>query len=481
MVSGCLLVRPEKSSGHEEEDVRLRVADIAKRPNVAHHVQGASLVDQAGVQSQHQIGHQQSDGSRPTPRFEMGQRGSCVIFRGSPVYAYGPDHCHQEDFVSSEGESASVKKEREMRADHNSEALREVPVPGVRAVEIGHAVEDVELEEVELHQSPLKRREEQLHPTPTAGAGGSRPENEREKTSFDGDDPEYKPDRNVVVSDESQFAFILPEMVNQQRKPEDQGRGSNDHSQSHQSQRSDQEEEFCICKRSQERLDDSRKPDLQEGFTSSSLLPNFSRDRRLSIRPQHTSPVGVCEPGESRLIRRLTDEGPASGWSTQTNSVSCPLAAAAGRLSVYQAVFTRCISPKAATHFLLEEQCSEQLFFRTQTHFRCPFSRLQSIVTATGSQSSASRWPPLGGAVRMRAAAPDTQQKKKNALLPYITVLVVVSEVMFQRRLPFTQLAMATLLGVIGGMYIYRPYFETVPKTPGQQNPDVPKKQKETD
>ncbi|XP_022072470.1 protein PIGBOS1 [Acanthochromis polyacanthus] len=52
---------------------------------------------------------------------------------------------------------------------------------------------------------------------------------------------------------------------------------------------------------------------------------------------------------------------------------------------------------------------------------------------------------------------------------------------MFRRRMPFTQLAFATVLGVAGGFYIYRPYFETVPKTSGQQNQDVPKKQKETD
>uniref|UniRef100_A0AAQ5ZRN4 Protein PIGBOS1 n=1 Tax=Amphiprion ocellaris TaxID=80972 RepID=A0AAQ5ZRN4_AMPOC len=32
---------------------------------------------------------------------------------------------------------------------------------------------------------------------------------------------------------------------------------------------------------------------------------------------------------------------------------------------------------------------------------------------------------------------------------------------MFRRRMPFTQLAFATVLGVAGGFYIYRPYFET--------------------
>ncbi|XP_071344445.1 protein PIGBOS1 [Trachinotus anak] len=52
---------------------------------------------------------------------------------------------------------------------------------------------------------------------------------------------------------------------------------------------------------------------------------------------------------------------------------------------------------------------------------------------------------------------------------------------MFRRRVPFTQIAFATLLGVAGGMYIYRPYFEPVPKNSGQQNQGMPKKQNETD
>lgn len=45
-----------------------------------------------------------------------------------------------------------------MWSDHHSKALAEVPVPGVRAIEIGHTVEDVELEKIELHQSPLEER-----------------------------------------------------------------------------------------------------------------------------------------------------------------------------------------------------------------------------------------------------------------------------------------------------------------------------------
>ncbi|XP_040895982.1 protein PIGBOS1 [Toxotes jaculatrix] len=52
---------------------------------------------------------------------------------------------------------------------------------------------------------------------------------------------------------------------------------------------------------------------------------------------------------------------------------------------------------------------------------------------------------------------------------------------MFRQRIPFTQIAFATLLGVAGGIYIYRPYFDLVPKTSGQQHQDVPKKQNETD
>ncbi|XP_022601238.1 protein PIGBOS1 [Seriola dumerili] len=52
---------------------------------------------------------------------------------------------------------------------------------------------------------------------------------------------------------------------------------------------------------------------------------------------------------------------------------------------------------------------------------------------------------------------------------------------MFRRRVPFTQMAFATLLGVAGGIYIYRPYFDPVPKNSGQQNEGMTKKQNETD
>ncbi|XP_071766408.1 protein PIGBOS1 [Centroberyx gerrardi] len=48
---------------------------------------------------------------------------------------------------------------------------------------------------------------------------------------------------------------------------------------------------------------------------------------------------------------------------------------------------------------------------------------------------------------------------------------------MFRQRIPFTQMAIATMLGVAGGVYIYRPYFEPLQKSPGQQNQDVPKNQ----
>lgn len=41
-----------------------------------------------------------------------------------------------------------MKKERKMRANDDSEPLSEVPVPGMGAIEISHAVEDVKLQEV---------------------------------------------------------------------------------------------------------------------------------------------------------------------------------------------------------------------------------------------------------------------------------------------------------------------------------------------
>ncbi|XP_070700584.1 protein PIGBOS1 [Pempheris klunzingeri] len=48
---------------------------------------------------------------------------------------------------------------------------------------------------------------------------------------------------------------------------------------------------------------------------------------------------------------------------------------------------------------------------------------------------------------------------------------------MFRKRLPFSQIVLATVLGVSSGIYIYKPCFEPVWKTSEQQNQDVPKKQ----
>lgn len=59
--------------------------------------------------------------------------------------------------------------------------------------------------------------------------------------------------------------------------------------------------------------------------------------------------------------------------------------------------------------------------------------------------------------------------------------IFIFKEVMFRRRIPFTQMVFVTLLGFGGGIYIYRPYFDPVLKSSGQQNQDVPKKQSETD
>ncbi|KAJ0002119.1 hypothetical protein NQD34_001915 [Periophthalmus magnuspinnatus] len=53
-------------------------------------------------------------------------------------------------------------------------------------------------------------------------------------------------------------------------------------------------------------------------------------------------------------------------------------------------------------------------------------------------------------------------------------------------RMPFTQMAMAILLGVAGGVYIYKPCFEplqpqTATTTTNQINAEVPKKPDQTD
>ncbi|XP_015254851.1 protein PIGBOS1 [Cyprinodon tularosa] len=52
---------------------------------------------------------------------------------------------------------------------------------------------------------------------------------------------------------------------------------------------------------------------------------------------------------------------------------------------------------------------------------------------------------------------------------------------MFRQRLPFSQLFLAAALGVAGGIYIYRPYYESRLKAFEQQNKDVPKKGNEMD
>ncbi|XP_037307898.1 protein PIGBOS1 [Pungitius pungitius] len=52
---------------------------------------------------------------------------------------------------------------------------------------------------------------------------------------------------------------------------------------------------------------------------------------------------------------------------------------------------------------------------------------------------------------------------------------------MLRSRVPFSQMAVAALLGVAGGYYIYRPYFEPVQKSSDQQNQDAPKTDNKTD
>lgn len=73
-----------------------------------------------------------------------------------PVNHQCPDNCRQQYFISFEGEGDAMKEERKMRADDDGEALSEVPVPGMRAIEVSHTVEDVKLQEVELNHGPLK-------------------------------------------------------------------------------------------------------------------------------------------------------------------------------------------------------------------------------------------------------------------------------------------------------------------------------------
>lgn len=42
---------------------------------------------------------------------------------------------------------------------------------------------------------------------------------------------------------------------------------------------------------------------------------------------------------------------------------------------------------------------------------------------------------------------------------------------MFRRRIPFTQMALATVLGVAGGVYIYKPFFEPRQKIKDLEEP----------
>lgn len=76
-----------------------------------------------------------------------------------PVNKQRPSNSYQQNGISPEGQRAPMKKERKMRANDDREPLSEVPVPGMRAIEVGHTVENVELQEVELHQGPLENRD----------------------------------------------------------------------------------------------------------------------------------------------------------------------------------------------------------------------------------------------------------------------------------------------------------------------------------
>lgn len=76
-----------------------------------------------------------------------------------PVNPDGPDDRCQQNCVSFEGDAEPVKEERKVWADHDGKPLSEVPVPGMRAVEVRYTMEDVKLQEVELHHGPLRDRE----------------------------------------------------------------------------------------------------------------------------------------------------------------------------------------------------------------------------------------------------------------------------------------------------------------------------------
>lgn len=81
-VCGCTVpVEGRRVAGHEEEDIWLQTvgvsADVTKCLEVAHDIQSPSLVNQAGVQSGNQVGHQQDGCCHSTPCFQMSQRYPC--------------------------------------------------------------------------------------------------------------------------------------------------------------------------------------------------------------------------------------------------------------------------------------------------------------------------------------------------------------------------------------------------------------------
>lgn len=56
-----------------------------------------------------------------------------------------------------------------------------------------------------------------------------------------------------------------------------------------------------------------------------------------------------------------------------------------------------------------------------------------------------------------------------------------LGEDMYRRRIPFTNVVFATVLGIGSAVYIYKPYFDQNLTTKRQQNEDVLKKQSEVD
>lgn len=56
-----------------------------------------------------------------------------------------------------------------------------------------------------------------------------------------------------------------------------------------------------------------------------------------------------------------------------------------------------------------------------------------------------------------------------------------LAEDMYRRRIPFTNVAFAAVLGVGSAVYIYKPYFDQHATITRQQNEEVPKKPSEVD